>query len=79
MFLISRRFFFFPSGALSVTAQQLLEAICRGEWRWSGVNGGIMDQYTSINAKARSRPFLFHITGLTVTQHVAGGFFNFIH
>jgi len=26
-------------------------AICEGEWSWSGVRGGIMDQYTSLHAK----------------------------
>jgi len=26
-------------------------SICEGEWTWSGVRGGIMDQYTSLNAK----------------------------
>jgi len=26
-------------------------SICEGEWAWSGVRGGIMDQYTCLNAK----------------------------
>jgi len=27
------------------------KSICEGEWSWSGVRGGIMDQFTSLNAK----------------------------
>lgn len=28
-----------------------LMSICEGEWLWSGVRGGIMDQFASVNAK----------------------------
>lgn len=35
-----------------LTEQQFLMAVCEGEWAWSGVRGGIMDQYASINAQA---------------------------
>jgi len=32
--------------------KDFFDAICEGEWTWSGVRGGIMDQFTSLNAKA---------------------------
>lgn len=35
-----------------LTEHQFLMSVCEGEWAWSGVRGGIMDQYASINAKA---------------------------
>lgn len=40
------------NSTLSLTEKEFLYCICEGEWRWSGVRGGIMDQYTSLNAKA---------------------------
>jgi len=33
------------------TDKEFFDAICNGEWTWSGVRGGIMDQFTSLNAK----------------------------
>lgn len=37
--------------SLNLTEKEFLFCICEGEWRWSGVRGGIMDQYTSLNAR----------------------------
>lgn len=37
--------------ALVVTPEEFLLAICQSEWFYSGVRGGIMDQYSSLNAK----------------------------
>lgn len=37
---------------VKLTPQEFLMCICEGEWIWSGVRGGIMDQFTSLNAKA---------------------------
>jgi len=31
--------------------EDFFRSICEGEWSWSGVRGGIMDQYTCLNAK----------------------------
>jgi len=36
---------------LTCTEKEFLYCVCEGEWRWSGVRGGIMDQYTSLHAR----------------------------
>lgn len=36
--------------AQGLNKTKFLYAICESEWEWSGVRGGIMDQYTSLNA-----------------------------
>lgn len=35
-----------------MSKHEFLMVVCESEWAWSGVRGGIMDQYASINAQA---------------------------
>jgi galactokinase len=38
-----------PNVQSNLTRDKFFNCICEGEWQWSGVRGGIMDQYTSLN------------------------------
>jgi len=40
-----------PAIQKQLSWSKFFNCICEGEWQWSGVRGGIMDQYTSLNAE----------------------------
>eukprot|EP00808_Paulinella_micropora_P002610 g76190.t1 len=35
-----------------VSQAEFFKCICEGEWKWSGVRGGIMDQFTALNCQS---------------------------
>eukprot|EP00457_Paulinella_chromatophora_P007841 gb/GEZN01007867.1/.p1 GENE.gb/GEZN01007867.1/~~gb/GEZN01007867.1/.p1 ORF type:complete len:433 (-),score=39.93 gb/GEZN01007867.1/:168-1466(-) len=41
-----------PTLKAIVPAAKFFSSICEGEWQWSGVRGGIMDQYTALHCKS---------------------------